>query len=72
VVFWLTLLFASFGLFAPHNLMSALALTLCALAVAGAVGMILELEQPFDGLLHVSPAPMRQALSSPLTKSALV
>jgi len=24
--------------------------------------MILELEQPFGGLLHISPAPMRQAV----------
>lgn len=62
VVFWLTLLFASFGLFAPHNFISALALTLCALAVSGAVEMIVELEQPFGGLLRISPVPMRQAV----------
>jgi hypothetical protein len=43
LVFWLTLLFASFGLFAPRNLISGVTLTLCALAVAGAIGMILEL-----------------------------
>jgi len=54
--------FVSFGLFAPHNFVSALTLTLCALAVSGAVWMILELEQPFGGLLHISPAPMRQAV----------
>jgi hypothetical protein len=64
VVFWLTLLFTSFGLFAPRNIVSALALTLCALAVSGAVEMILELEQPFGGLLHVSPTPMRQAVNA--------
>src|SRR6516165_11009762 len=63
LTFWLTSLFASFGLFAPHNLVSALALTLCALAVSGAVGMILELEQTFGGLLRVSPRPMYSALS---------
>jgi hypothetical protein len=45
VVFWLALLFASFGLFAPPNLTSAVTLTLCAVAVAGAVAMFLELEQ---------------------------
>ena len=62
LVFWLTLLFASFGLFAPPNVTSAVTLTLCALAVAGAVGMILELEQGFGGLIHISPQPMRQAV----------
>src|SRR5262249_20364196 len=41
---------------------SAVTLTLCALAVAGAVGMILELEQGFGGLIHISPQPMRQAV----------
>jgi hypothetical protein len=64
LVFWLTLLFASFGLFAPRNLTSAVTLTLCALAVAGAIGMILELEQGFGGLIHISPQPMRQAVET--------
>jgi hypothetical protein len=64
LVFWLTLLFASFGLFAPPNSTSAITLVLCALAVAGAVGMILELEKGFGGLIHVSPKPMRQAVAA--------
>ena len=59
---WLTLLFASF-LFAPRNLTSAVTLTLCAVAVAGAIGMILELEQGFGGLVHISPQPMREAVN---------
>src|SRR5436309_13250 len=62
LVFWLALLFASFGLFAPRNFTSATTLTLCALAVAGAVGMFLELERGFGGLVRISPAPMRQAV----------
>ena len=62
LVFWLVILFASFGLFAPHNLTSAIVLTLCALAVAGAVAMFLELEQGFGGLVRVSPRPMYQAV----------
>ena len=62
VVFWLALLFASFGLFAPRNFTSAVILTLSALAVAGAVGMILELEQGFGRLVHISPQPMYQAV----------
>src|SRR5262249_52483949 len=64
LVFWLTLLFASFGLFAPRNFISGVTLTLCALAVAGAVGMILELEKGFGGLVHISPQPMRQAVEA--------
>ncbi|QOZ71707.1 hypothetical protein [Bradyrhizobium arachidis] len=64
LVFWLALLFASFGLFAPPNLTSAVTLTLCALAVAGAVGIFLELEQGFGGIVRISPEPMRQAVKT--------
>src|SRR5205814_8489965 len=62
VVFWLALLFASFGLFAPRNWTSAMTLVLCAIAVAGAVEMILELEQPFAGVLHISARPMHRTV----------
>jgi hypothetical protein len=64
LVFWLALLFASFGLFAPPNLTSAVTLTLCALAVAGAVAMFLELEQGLGGIVRISPEPMRQAVET--------
>src|SRR5262245_12005601 len=64
LVLWLALLFASFGLFAPHNLTSAVILTLSALAVAGAVAMFLELEQGFGRMIHISPMPMRQAVAA--------
>ena len=65
----LTLLFASFGLFAPRNLISGVTLTLCAIAVAGAVGMILELEKGFGGLVRISPQPMLQAAKALETQS---
>src|SRR6516225_7486672 len=44
--------------------MPAVTLTLCALAVAGAFGMILELERGFGGLIHISPQPMLQAVKT--------
>jgi hypothetical protein len=68
LVFWLTLLFASFGLFAPRNLTSAVTLTLCAVAVAGAIGMILELEQGFGRMVHISAQPMHEAVKTLQTK----
>jgi len=61
LAFWLTSLFASFGLFAPRNLTTVLFLTLCAIAVGGAIGMILELEKGFGTWVHISPQPMRGA-----------
>jgi hypothetical protein len=55
--------YCSVVLFAPQNFISAVTLTLCAVAVAGAIGMVLELERGFGGLIRVSPRPMRQAVA---------
>jgi hypothetical protein len=64
LVFWLTLLFASFALFAPSNVITTATLTLCAVAIAGSIGMILELERGFGGLVHVSPRAMNYAVAA--------
>ena len=62
VWFWLTMIFASFGLFAPRNATVIVTLFLCAFSVAGAFFVTLELNRPFDGLIQVPSAPMRDAL----------
>jgi hypothetical protein len=62
VVFWLCLLFMSFGLFAPSNATVTVVLFLCALAVAGAIQTILDLSRPFEGVVRVSGQPIRHAL----------
>jgi len=61
LLFWLTLTFASFGLFAPRNILVVTVLFVCALSVASAVFLILEMDGPFDGLLRVSADPLRRA-----------
>jgi hypothetical protein len=61
--FWLTILFACYGLLSPRNLTVVVVLTVCMLSVAGAVFLVLELERPFDGIMRVSSAPLRDALS---------
>jgi uncharacterized membrane protein YwzB len=62
VVFWLCLLFMSFGLFSPRNATVSVALFLCAIAVAVAVQTILDLSRPFEGFVRVSDKPLRHAL----------
>ena len=62
VVFWLTINFISFGLFAHPNATVATALFVCALSVAGAILLILEMDHPFEGLIQISDAPLRHAL----------
>jgi Protein of unknown function (DUF4239) len=63
VVCWLTLIFASFGLFAPRNATAIAVLIISALSVAGSVFVILELNTPFSGLMKVSGEPLRLALA---------
>jgi len=61
LVFWLTMIFVSFGVFAPRNATVMVALCVCALSVAGAIFLILEMNSPFEGLMTVSPDPLRDA-----------
>ena len=63
LVFWLILLFTSFGLFVQPNVMLICSLLISALAVSGAVFLILEMYEPYTGLIHVSEAPLRAALA---------
>jgi len=63
VVFWLTIIFGSFGLFAPRNGTVVAVLLLCALSVAGSIFLILEMDQPYRGLMKISSAPLRYTLS---------
>ncbi len=63
LAFWLFVLFTSFGLFSPRNATVAAVLMVCAMSVAGAIFLIVDLDQPFEGLIHVSSFPLRQALS---------
>ena len=63
LVFWLTINFVSFGLFAHPNATVVTALFVCALSVAGAIFLIVEMSHPFGGLIEISDAPLRQVLT---------
>jgi len=63
LVFWLTIIFVSFGLFAPTNPTVVATMLVCVLSVAGAIFLILELDRPFEGLIQISSAPLREALA---------
>jgi len=63
MVCWLTLILASFSLFAPSNATVFITLLVCALAVSSAVFLILELDRPFDGMIQISSAPLRDTLA---------
>jgi hypothetical protein len=63
VIFWLTVTFTSFGLYAPRNATVVLVLFVAAVSVAAAVFLILELDNPLDGLIKVSSEPFRYVLT---------
>jgi hypothetical protein len=62
LVFWLFVLFASFSLFSPINTTGFAALVLVALCIAGAIFVILEMYQPFSGLVQINSDTLRNVL----------
>lgn len=62
VVSWLVVIFVGFSVIAPRNATAILALMLSALAVSGAIFLILELDEPFGGLIGISSEPVVNAL----------
>ena len=63
LVFWLVILFASFGLRAPPNLVIVSIIGLCALSVTSAVFVILDMDRAYGGLFGIPSTAMRNALA---------
>ena len=63
LIFWLTVLFISFGLFAPRNPTVFFVLFVSALSVSCANLLILGMYTPYEGLIRLSDTPLRNALA---------
>jgi len=63
LIVWVTLIFVSFGYNAPRNATVVTTFVLSAAALAGCIFLIVEMDTPFEGLITVSSAPMRDALA---------
>jgi hypothetical protein len=63
LILWLCILFTSFGLFAPRNALAITALLVCALSLAGAIVLIVDMDSPFEGFIAISARPMQEALA---------
>ena len=61
LIFWLTIIFISFGLFAPANALTVTSLCVSALSVSSAILLMLELYSPYRGLIQVPSASLRAA-----------
>lgn len=62
LVLWLCFIFCTFAMSSDANRTLLTILFFCALSAASAIYLILELGQPFDGLMQVSSDPLRHAL----------
>lgn len=63
LIFWICVLLLGFGLFAGFNPTITMALLVGSLTVAGAIFLILELNQPFTGLMRISDKPQLSAMA---------
>ena len=63
LVSWVAVIFASFGLNAPRNATVVVAFLLCSMAIGGSVFLIMEMDNPFQGVLRIPRAPMANALA---------
>ena len=63
LVFWLAIIFSSFSLFSRLNPTLVAALVVFALSASAALFLILEMSEPFAGLMQIPSAPLRNALA---------
>jgi hypothetical protein len=62
MICWLVVIFLGFGLLAPANATTTLALIAAAASVTSAVFLIMELDQPLGGMISISGEPVLNAL----------
>jgi len=63
VVFWLTFIFLSWGLFAPVNGTVIATFFIAAFSVSAALFLVQEMYMPYAGIIRISSVPLRAALS---------
>jgi hypothetical protein len=62
LMLWIGVLFLGFGLFTTLNTTVFSAILLGSLSASSAIFLILEMSMPYQGLIHVSSAPLQHAL----------
>jgi hypothetical protein len=64
LIFWLTIIFVSFSLFTRLNPTLVVIICIFALSASGAIYLILELSQPFGGLIQIPSSPLLNAIET--------
>ncbi len=62
VIFWVSVLFLSYAVFAPVNAIVIVAMLVSSISVSMAVNLILDMDHPFSGFIRVPSITMQQAL----------
>jgi outer membrane murein-binding lipoprotein Lpp len=62
LVFWFGVILAGWNFISPTNGTTLFVNLLCAVSLSGAIFMLLEMDQPFGGLIQVSDSPLRVVL----------
>lgn len=62
LVFWLAVIALGLNLFSPRNWTIYVLDLVCAVSSAAAIFLILEMDQPFGGIIQISDAPLQAAL----------
>ena len=63
LVFWICTLFLGFGLFSSPNATVTVGLLVGAVSVACAIFLILEMNDPYRGVMRISDEPLRNAIA---------
>lgn len=63
LIFWLAIIFASFGLFVRPVPIVIVTFVVGALSVSGALFLVLEMDQPFEGMFQISTETLSNALA---------
>jgi hypothetical protein len=60
---WLAILFAGYGLLSPRNGTVVAVLFVCALSIAGAIFLVMELTTPFTGVVRIPSTSLQAAFA---------
>ena len=64
LVTWLVVIFLSFSVLAPRNAIAMTTLIISVFSISGAMFLIIELDNPFAGLIRISSDPLLRALAT--------
>jgi hypothetical protein len=63
LIFWFCVTFCGIGIFAPRNATTLVGLALCAIAISGAIYLIVAMYSPFEGLIRIPSTALQDTIA---------